>query len=77
MVRDKLGITEAVMVGDRGMITSARIRALEEVPGIAWLICLRAPAIKKLAEDGGPLQMSLFDDQGLAEIISPDYPASG
>ena len=74
MVRDKFHITEAVMVGDRGMITSARIKALKEVPGMAWLTCLRAPAIRKLAEDGGPLQMSLFDQQDLAEISSPDYP---
>ena len=74
VVREKFGITEAVMVGDRGMITSARIKALKEIPGMAWLTCLRAPAIKKLADDGGPLQMSLFDDQDLAEISSPDYP---
>jgi hypothetical protein len=74
VVRGKFGITEAVMVGDRGMITSARIKALKELPGMAWLTCLRAPAIKKLAEDGGPLQLSLFDQQDLAEISSPDYP---
>jgi hypothetical protein len=74
VVREKFGITEAVMVGDRGMITSARIKALQEIPGMAWLTCLRAPAIKKLAEDNGPLQMSLFDTQDLAEISSPDYP---
>ncbi len=74
VVRGSFGITEAVMVGDRGMITSARIRALKELPGMAWLTCLRAPAIKKLAEDGGPLQLSLFDQQDLAEISSPDYP---
>jgi hypothetical protein len=74
VVREKFGITEAVMVGDRGMITSARIKALKEIPGMAWLTCLRAPAVKKLAEDGGPLQMSLFDTQDLAEISSPDYP---
>ena len=74
VVREKFGITEAVMVGDRGMITSARIKALKEIPGMAWLTCLRAPAIKKLAEDGGPLQLSLFDQQDLAEISSPDYP---
>jgi hypothetical protein len=74
VVREKFGITEAVMVGDRGMITSARIRALKELPGMAWLTCLRAPAIKKLAEDGGPLQMSLSGTQDLAEITSPDYP---
>ena len=74
VVRDKFALTRAVMVGDRGMITSARIKALKEIPGMAWLTCLRAPAIKKLAEDGGPLQMSLFDTQDLAEISSPDYP---
>jgi transposase len=43
-------------------------------PGMAWITCLRAPAIKKLAEDGGPLQLNLFDTQDLAEISSPDYP---
>jgi hypothetical protein len=74
VVRDKFRITEAVMVGDRGMITSARIKALREDPGMSWLTCLRAPAIKKLADDGGPLQMSLFDTQDLAEISHPDYP---
>ena len=73
MVRNKFGITQAVMVGDRGMITSARIKALKETPGMAWITCLRAPAIQKLAEDG-PLQLSLFDTQDLAEISSPDYP---
>jgi hypothetical protein len=74
VVREKFGITEAVMVGDRGMITSARIKALKETPGMAWLTCLRAPAIRKLADDDGPLQMSLFDTQDLAEISHPDYP---
>jgi Transposase DDE domain len=74
VVREKFHITEVVMVGDRGMITSARIKALKEIPGMAWITCLRAPAIRKLADDGGPLQMSLFDTQDLAEISSPDYP---
>ena len=74
VVREKFGITEVVMTGDRGMITSARIKALKDIPGMAWITCLRAPAIKKLAAAGGPLQMSLFDDQDLAEISSPDYP---
>jgi hypothetical protein len=73
VVRGKFGLTEAVMTGDRGMITSARIRAMKQSPGLAWITCLRGPAIRKLAEDG-PLQMSLFDTQDLAEISSPDYP---
>ena len=69
------------MVGDRGMITSARIdalRKLNEDPDTAtdfgWITALRAPAIAKLAADNGPLQMSLFDTQDLAEISHPDYP---
>jgi hypothetical protein len=73
-VREKFGITRAVMVGDRGMITSARIRALKEHPGMSWITCLRAPQVRKLAEDDGPLQMTLFDTRDLAEISSPDYP---
>jgi hypothetical protein len=56
------------------MITSARIEALRELGGLSWITCLRAPAIKALAADDGPLQMSLFDTQDLAEITSPDYP---
>jgi len=81
VVRDKFGLAEMVMVGDRGMITSARIAALnQQEDGTArpdpygWITALRAPAIKKLMADGGPLQMSLFDEQDLAEITSPDYP---
>jgi hypothetical protein len=74
VVRGKFGLEQMVMVGDRGMITAARIDALKELEGMGWLTALRAPAIKKLAEDGGPLQLSLFDQQDLAEITSPDYP---
>jgi transposase len=74
VIRSRFGIDELVMVGDRGMITSARIRALKELGGLSWITCLRAPAIRKLAEDDGPLQLSLFDQQDLAEITSPDYP---
>ena len=63
------------MVGDRGMITSARIEALRELDDkYAWITALRAPAIRKLAEDDGPLQLSLFDEQDLAEITSGDFP---
>jgi hypothetical protein len=73
-VRSRFSLNELVMVGDRGMITSARIRALKELGGLSWITCLRAPAIRKLADDGGPLQLSLFDQQDLAEISHPDYP---
>ncbi len=81
VVKDKLGITQLVLVGDRGMITSARIDKLRELNNnpeartdFDWITALRAPAIAKLARDDGPLQMSLFDTQDLAEITHPDYP---
>jgi hypothetical protein len=74
VVRDKFGLTDLVMVGDRGMITTARIDALREHTELAWLTCLRAPAIAKLAAADGPLQMTLFDQHDLAEISHPDYP---
>jgi hypothetical protein len=72
-VRTRFSLGEVVMVGDRGMITSARIEALRELGGISWVTCLRAPAIKALAEEGA-LQLSLFDETNLAEITHPDYP---
>src|SRR5664279_4558814 len=76
IVREKFKLTQMVMVGDRGMITSARIDALREdtESGMGWLTALRAPAIKALAAVGGPLQPTLFDEQDLAEITHPDYP---
>jgi hypothetical protein len=74
VIHGKFALRELVMVGDRGMITSARIRALKELGGLGWITCLRAPAIRRLAADSGPLQLSLFDQQDLAEITSPDYP---
>jgi hypothetical protein len=81
VVRDKFGLAQMVMVGDRGMITSARIRALNQREDgtprpdpYGWITALRAPAIKKLMADDGPLQLSLFDQQDLAEITSPDFP---
>ena len=74
VVRERFGLAELVMVGDRGMITSARIDALRELGGTGWLTALRAPQIAALAADHGPLQLSLFDQQDLAEISHPDYP---
>ena len=73
-VRGTFGLRQMIMVGDRGMITSARIKDLRELEGMAWITCLRGPAIKKLMADDGPLQLSLFDEQDLAEITSPDFP---
>lgn len=80
VVRERFGLTDLVMVGDRGMITKARISELDELnndPGTAdqfgWITALRAPTIAKLARDGA-VQLSLFDQQDLAEITHPDYP---
>jgi len=74
VVRNRFGLTELVMVGDRGMITTARIDALRELGGLGWLTALRAPQIAKLAADDGPLQLSLFDQADLAEFTHPDHP---
>jgi hypothetical protein len=75
VVRTKFGLSRLTLVGDRGMITSARIAALGELGGLSWITALRAPAIATLAAADGPLQLSLFDRQDLAEITHPDYPA--
>jgi hypothetical protein len=81
VVREKFALQKMVMVGDRGMITSARIKALNQLEDgtqhpdpYGWITALRAPAIRKLMADDGPLQLSLFDEQDLAEITSPDFP---
>ncbi len=77
-VHDTFGLDNLVLVGDRGMITTARITALRELnedgTDLGWITALRAPQLAKFAADDGPLQMSLFDHQDLAEIAHPDYP---
>jgi transposase len=60
------------MVGDRGMITDARIRDDLKPAGIDWITALRAPSIQQLAAEDGPLQLSFFDERDLAEIESPE-----
>jgi transposase len=73
-LRQRFGLSDVVLVGDRGMITSARIR--QDLPashGIQWISALRANQIQKLAKDG-QLQMSLFDKTDLIEIAHPDFP---
>ncbi len=72
-LRERFGLKRLVLVGDRGMITSARIREdFSGDSGIAWITALRATSIQKLAADGA-LQRSLFDTVDLAEIAHPDY----
>jgi hypothetical protein len=72
-LRLRFGLTDLVLVGDRGMLTSARIERLRETGGIGWVSCLRAPAIRRLV-DAGDLQLGLFDERNLAEITSPQFP---
>ena len=73
-IKGRFGLSRVVLVGDRGLITSARIEAELRPAGFDWITALRAPAIQALAAEGGPLQPDLFDDRDLAEIESPDYP---
>jgi hypothetical protein len=73
-IRERFAIARVVLVGDRGMLTDARLREdLRPIEGFDWITALRAPAIQALAADG-VLQLSLFDQQDLAEITHPDYP---
>jgi hypothetical protein len=74
-VRTRFGLSRVVFVGDRGLLTSARIREeLAPVEGLDWVSALRAEQIRKLAQDDGPLQPSLFDQTDLAEFQHPDFP---
>ena len=72
-VKDRFGISRVVLVGDRGMLTAARLREDVAPAHLDWITALRAPQVKKLARDGD-LQLTLFDVQDLAEITSPDFP---
>jgi transposase len=73
-VKDRFGLAHVVYVGDRGMITNARIRDdLADLPGVGWITCLRAPTIQEL-RDQGSIQLTIFDQQDMAEITSEEYP---
>jgi hypothetical protein len=72
-VKDRFGITKVVLVGDRGMLTAARLREDVAPAHLDWITALRAPQVKKLVR-GGDLQLTLFDAQDLAEITSPEFP---
>jgi len=72
-VRKRWGLERVVLVGDRGLLTTARIEEEMKPAGLDWITALRAPAIRKLADDGA-VQPSLFDERDLAEVYSPDYP---
>jgi hypothetical protein len=72
-LKEHFGLDHVVLVGDRGMITQARITEDLSKAGVDWITALRAPAIKTL-RDAGALQMSLFDERDMASITAPDFP---
>jgi transposase len=72
-LKERFGLSRVVLVGDRGMITSARIRDELKPAGLDWITALRAPQIRTL-RDTGAFQLSLFDERDLAEITAPEFP---
>jgi hypothetical protein len=72
-LKKRFGLTKVVLVGDRGMLTAARLREDVRPAHLDWITALRAPQVKNLVR-GGDLQLTLFDTQDLAEITSPDFP---
>jgi transposase len=72
-LRERFGIGTLVLIVDRGMTTKANLETLASADGIGWITALKAPQVKKLVKQGA-LQLSLFDEQNLGEIESPDYP---
>lgn len=72
-LKNRFQLESVVVVCDRGMVTKANMQTLKDTEGVGWITALKAPQIKKLARDG-VLQLSLFDEQNLAEITAEDYP---
>ena len=72
-LKTRFALDHVVLVGDRGMITQARIDQDLRPVGLDWITALRAPALQGLVS-GGVLQMSLFDDRDMAAVTSPDFP---
>ena len=72
-LRKRFGLSSVIVVSDRGMVTKANLELLRADGDAAWITALKAPQVKKLVKDGS-LQLSLFDEQSLAEITADDYP---
>ena len=72
-LRARFGLEQVVLVGDRGMLTHTQIEALKQHPGLGWISALRASDIRQLVE-ADALQLSLFDEQHLAEISAAQFP---
>ena len=73
ILRERFGLAQVVLVGDRGMIGQAAIESLREIEGLAWITALKAAQIRSLIE-GEALQLGLFDERNLFEFAHPDYP---
>ncbi len=73
-IRKRFGIGRFVLVGDRGMLTSAQIEKLRKLEGCGWISCLRSGDIRKLLESRGQTDAPLFDEKNLAELSHPDFP---
>ena len=72
-LRRDFGIEQLVLVGDRGMISNQAINEMRDTDGIGWITALKSVSIRALVEHGH-LQLGLFDERNLVELISPDYP---
>jgi hypothetical protein len=72
-LKERFHLKSVVVVCDRGMVTKANMQTLKDTEGVGWITALKAPQIKKLARSG-ELQLSLFDEQNLAEITAEEYP---
>jgi hypothetical protein len=72
-LRTRFGLERVIVVSDRGMVTKANLELLRDAQGAAWITALKAPQVRKLVSDGH-LQLSLFDEQSLAEIACDAYP---
>jgi len=73
-LKERFGLQRVAWVGDRGMITSARIETVLKPNGMDWISSLRAPQIALLAKEHGPFQPSLFDERNLLELDSEHFP---
>jgi len=72
-LQQRFGLERVVLVGDRGLLTQVQIEQLKRHPGLGWVSALKAPQIRALVEQEA-LQLSLFDEQNLAEFVCTDYP---
>ena len=72
-LKERFGLERVVLVGDRGLLTQVQLEHLKRHRGLGWVSALKAPQIRALVEQGA-LQLSLFDEQNLAELVSPHYP---